>query len=85
MHALELRETRFRLQQAIAKLEDGSDKAALEQQVADLQAVCEHLHSDEDPDKGWRCRDCDLTRDPEPVAAPVADGEAGEAAAATTD
>ena len=81
MHALELRETRFRLEKALAKLGEDSDTEAIEQQIADLQAVCEHGHFDEDPAKGWRCRDCGLTRDPEPL--PDTDQQSVDPASAT--
>lgn len=81
MHALELRETRFRLEKALAKLDEDSDTDAIEQRIADLQAVCEHDHFDEDPAKGWRCRDCGLTRDPEPQ--PDSDEPPAEPASAT--
>lgn len=66
MHPLDLRENRFRLQQQFAKLdEEGADRHALEAQVAALQELCAHPNFDEDPAKGWRCRDCDLAREPE--------------------
>jgi hypothetical protein len=66
MHPLEIRESRFKFQKQIAGLEDGPEKAALEAHVAELQADCPHEHPEEDPAKGWRCRDCDLLREPEP-------------------
>lgn len=67
MHPLEIREERFRLQQRAARLPDGADKAALESRVQELRNLCPHAHAEEDPDKGWRCRDCDLSRPPEPA------------------
>ena len=66
MHRLEIREMRFRLQQRAGKLEDGPEKAEIEAQVAAIQQVCPHA-SEEEGEKGWRCRDCDLSREPEPV------------------
>jgi hypothetical protein len=66
MHRLEIRELRFRLQQRIGKLEDGPEKSALEAEVLAIQEACPHA-SAEEGDKGWRCRDCDASRDPEPV------------------
>ena len=65
MHRLEIRERRFRLQQTAGKLEDGPEKDALEAEIAAIQEACPH-ESDEEGEKGWRCRDCDLSRDPEP-------------------
>ncbi len=84
MHPLELREARFRLQQAVQKTEDGQARSVLEQQILDLQAICKHGSFDEDPEKGWRCRDCDLTRPPDTSEEPEDPGEvvaeaAGEA------
>ena len=72
MHALDLREQRFRAQQRLAELEDGPEKQELEEAVARFQEICRHEHFDEDPAKGWRCRDCDLTRPPEPAEEPAA-------------
>ena len=66
MHRLEIRERRFRLQQQAGKLEDGPEKEALEAQITAIQEACPH-ESDEEGEKGWRCRDCDLSREPEPV------------------
>lgn len=82
MHPLEIREERFRLQQRAAKLADGPEKSALEARVQELRDSCPHAHAEEDPEKGWRCRDCDLVRPPAPgpeaAAAPAA--AAGEQA-----
>ena len=66
MHPLEIRELRFRLQQRAGKLEDGSEKAGIEAQVTAIQQACPHAN-EEEGEKGWRCRDCDLSREPEPV------------------
>ncbi len=66
MHRLEIRELRFRLQQRAGKLEDGPEKAEIDAQIDAIQQACPHA-SEEEGEKGWRCRDCDLTRDPEPV------------------
>ena len=60
------REQRFRLQQRAGKLEDGPEKAEIEAQIAAIQQACPHT-SEEEGVKGWRCRDCDLSREPEPV------------------
>lgn len=65
MHPFEIREKRFRHQQAIAKLEEGDERQTLEQDIIELQKICGHTNFDEDPEKGWRCRDCDLRRPPE--------------------
>ena len=82
MHRLEIREMRFRLQQRAGKLEEGPEKAEIEAQIAAIQQACPHT-SDEEGAKGWRCRDCDLSREPEPVEEePDADGEAAQAATA---
>lgn len=80
MHPLDLRENRFRLQQLIAKLEEDEVAArqALEAQVAALQELCEHPNFDEDPVKGWRCRDCDLAREPEKPDEPEVEVTASE-------
>jgi len=83
MHRLEIRELRFRLQQRAAKLEDGPEKAEIEAQVAAIQQACPHA-SEEEGEKGWRCRDCDLSREPEPVEGnePTAEGADADAATA---
>jgi hypothetical protein len=70
---------RFRLQQRAGKLEDGSEKAEIEAQITAIQEACPHA-SDEEGAKGWRCRDCDLSRDPEP-GEEEEDEPAGEAGA----
>jgi hypothetical protein len=82
MHRLEIRELRFRLQQRAAKLEDGSEKAEIEAQVAAIQQACPHA-SEEEGEKGWRCRDCDLSREPEPVEEDEPTAEGADADAAT--
>lgn len=64
-HPLEIRERRFRLQQRIAEMEDGPEKATSQEQLRLIQETCPHDHPEENPEKGWRCRDCDLTRPPE--------------------
>ncbi len=66
MHPLEIREKRFKLQKALEGLEDGPEKAALEAQIEEIRSTCPHEHAEEDEEKGWRCRDCDLLREPEP-------------------
>ncbi len=76
MHPFEIREKRFRHQQVIAKLEEGDERQALEQDIIALQEICGHANFDEDPEKGWRCRDCDLTRPPEKQPEPEAQEEA---------
>lgn len=81
MHRLEIRELRFRLQQHAAKLEDGPQKAELEEQIAAIQQACPHS-SEEEGEKGWRCRDCDLSRAPEPVEEDEPAEEEAAAAAA---
>jgi len=83
MHRLEIREMRFRLQQRAGKLEDGPEKTEIEAQIATIQQACPHT-SEEEGEKGWRCRDCDLSREPEPVEEdePAADDAAAEAATA---
>lgn len=78
MHRLEIRELRFRLQQRAGKLEDGPEKAEIDAQITAIQQACPHA-SEEEGEKGWRCRDCDLRRDPEPVEEEEAPAE--EAAA----
>lgn len=70
LHPLEIRELRFKLGQQITKLEEGADATALEQQIADLQEICPHAHPEDSEEKGWRCRDCDLSRAPEPTDEP---------------
>ena len=94
MHPLEIRETRFRLQQQLAAAEDEADKASLEARIEELRASCPHEHTEEDPEKGWRCRDCDTLREPEPQPeeeaeaedeAPEGEAAAAQPAAATTD
>lgn len=64
-HPYEIRERRFRLQQRIAEMEDGAEKDALQEQIGVIQETCPHAHPEESPEKGWRCRDCDLARPPE--------------------
>ena len=66
MHPLEIRETRFKLQKELDGLEDGPDKAAVEAQIEQIRADCPHEHTEEDEEKGWRCRDCDLLKPPPP-------------------
>lgn len=83
MHPLEIRERRFRLQQRAGKLDDGPEKEAIEAEVAAIREACPHVN-EEEGDEGWRCRDCDLTRAPEPdpeeeaAAAADAGAEGGE-------
>ena len=72
LHPLEIREQRFKLRKQIANLEEGDNAAALEQQIFDLQEGCPHAHPEESEEKGWRCRDCDLTRPPESADEPEA-------------
>jgi hypothetical protein len=86
MHRFEIREHRFRLQQRAGKLEDGPEKTAIEAEVAAIQAACPHA-SDEEGTKGWRCRDCAASRDPEPVEEdePAADAPAETTAAAAAE
>jgi len=81
MHPLEIRERRFRLQQQLAKLEDGPAKAAVEAEIEAIREACPHAHPEDDPEKGWRCRDCDASRPPEP--APEAEETAKAAEPAT--
>lgn len=81
MHRLEIRELRFRLQQRAGKLEDGPEKADIEEQVAAIQRACPHA-SEEEGEKGWRCRDCDLSRAPEPAEEDVSTAEAAAGDAA---
>ncbi len=82
MHRLEIRELRFRLQQRAGKLEDGPEKAEIAAQITAIQQACPHA-SEEEGEKGWRCRDCALSRDPEPVeeAEPAAEEAAADAPA----
>jgi hypothetical protein len=84
MHRLEIRELRFRLQQQLGKLEDGAEKVVLEARISAIQAACPHASSEEG-DEGWRCRDCDLKRAPEPVAEQPAGEDEATAAAASGD
>ena len=81
MHRLEIREQRFRLQQLAGKLEDGPEKAEIEAQIVAIQQACPHA-SEEEGAQGWRCRDCDLSREPEPVEEdePIAPQAGAEAA-----
>lgn len=67
MHPFEIREMRFRLQQRMEELEDGPDKEALREQIEAIREACPHANPEENPDKGWRCRDCDASRPPEPA------------------
>ncbi len=84
LHPLEIRELRFKLQQQVSSLEEDADSSALEQQITDLQEVCPHAHPEESEEKGWRCRDCDLSRPPEPAAEPeVAEAEEAKPAPAS--
>jgi hypothetical protein len=69
MHPLEIREKRFKLQKALEGLEDGPEKAAIEAQIEEIRATCPHEHTEEDEEKGWRCRDCDLLKPPPPKPA----------------
>ena len=71
LEALELRDRRYRAQQALKLLgedDQGEERKALEAQVAHSQEICRHEHVEEVEDQ-WRCRDCDLqktTAVPEP-------------------
>jgi len=75
LETLELRERRYRAQQALKLLQDDEqteERKALEEQVAHYQEICPHEHVDE-VEGEWRCRDCDLrktTAVPEPEPAP---------------
>ncbi len=71
LHVLDIRERRFRLQQAIGKTEDPEQISAYEAQIEDLRANCpcprdddgtvRPIHYEEDAvNYLWRCRDCDL-------------------------
>lgn len=72
LHPLEIRERRWRIQQRIAALPEGPDKQELEAELAAIRDSCPHAHPEEDPAKGWRCRDCDLSRPPEGSEEPAA-------------
>lgn len=80
-HPFEIREYRFRLQQRLAKAEEGPDKTAMEAELAHIRATCPHAHPEQDDDKGWRCRDCDDSRPPEPKPEEEAETEAEPATA----
>lgn len=92
METLELRDHRYRAQQALASLGDDANPArrqALEAEIAHYQEICPHEHAEE-LEGQWRCRDCDLqktTGAPEPEAAadepsPAPEAQAGESPAA---
>lgn len=72
LEALELRDRRYRAQQALNLLKDdeqSEERQALEAQVARYQEMCAHEHVEEVEGK-WRCKDCDLqktTAVPEPA------------------
>jgi rubredoxin len=86
METLELRDHRYRAQQALAALGDDGDPAvrqALEAEIGHYQEICPHEHAEE-LEGEWRCRDCDLqktTAAPEPQAAPEAEAGGTDAAA----
>ena len=83
LHPLEIREIRFKLRQQIAQLGEDADTSELEQRVIDLQEICPHAHPEESEEHGWRCRDCDLNRPPEPAEEPeTAEAEEPEPAEA---
>jgi rubredoxin len=90
METLELRDHRYRAQQALAALGDDADPAvrqALEAEIAHYQEICPHEHAEE-LEGEWRCRDCDLqktTAAPEPEAAPDEPPPPPEAEAGGTD
>ena len=79
LEPLELRDHRYRAQQALSKLSDDSpteERQALEEQIAHYQEICAHEHA-EDVEGEWRCKDCDLRKttaapEPEPEPEPVA-------------
>jgi hypothetical protein len=66
LHPLEIREKRFKLQKTLEALEQGAEKAAIEAQIEQIRADCSHEHNEQADDGRWRCRDCDLVREPEP-------------------
>ena len=84
MHPFEIRELRFRLQQRMDELEDGPEKEALRERIEAIREACPHAYPEDDPEKGWRCRDCDASRPPEPAEededeeADESDGSAAE-------
>ncbi len=82
MHRLEIREQRFRLQQRASKLEEGPEKDEIDGQITAIQQACPHA-SEEEGAAGWRCRDCDLSRAPEPVEEDPPTKEEGAAPTAT--
>ncbi len=81
LETLELRDRRYRAQQALDLLQDdeqAEERKALEEQIAHYQEICPHEHAEE-VDGEWRCRDCDLqktTAVPEPEPAPEPEIEA---------
>jgi len=87
LETLELRDRRYRAQQALKLLQDdeqAEERKALEEQIAHYQEICPHEHVDE-VEGEWRCRDCDLqktTAVPEPEPAPAPEPEPTPAAEA---
>jgi hypothetical protein len=93
LEPLELRDHRYRAQQALGRLKDedqAEERQALEAKIAHFQEICLHEHAEE-VEGEWRCRDCDLRKttavpEPEPEPEPVAAEEApAEVAAAPAE
>lgn len=84
LEPLELRDRRYRAQQALDRLNDESpaeERTALEAEIAHYQEICPHEHA-EDVEGEWRCKDCDLRKttaapepEPETEAAPQSEPE----------
>jgi hypothetical protein len=87
LEPLELRDHRYRAQQALGRLKNedqAEERQALEAKIAHFQEICLHEHAEEVAGE-WRCRDCDLrktTAVPEPVPEPEPEPVAAEEAPA---
>ena len=90
LETLELRDRRYRAQQALKLLTDESpaeERKALEAEIAHYQEICPHERAEE-VEGEWRCKDCDLQKttaapepepEPEPESAPEPETEAAPA------
>ena len=80
LETLELRDRRYRAQQALNLLTDESsaeERKALEAEIAHYQEICPHERAEE-LEGEWRCKDCDLqkaTTAPEPETEPAPEPE----------
>ena len=88
LETLELRDRRYRAQQALNSLADEShaeERQALEAEIAHYQEICPHERAEE-VEGVWRCKDCDLQKttaapepkpEPEPEPEPEAESSGG--------